>query len=338
MIRPSFSPPWLRPNTVLIVVCFTCALLFPTRALLAQGGARHILFGDIKFVKEIDSPHRIQGLKVLLKNLAGQILRQQSVGIQGRYRFMDVVNGDYVLVIEANGEEMVQIPLLINEFKSTDLRRDLELTWRPESQLVPVKARDARAVYARSKQSEALFDQAQIEFEKSPATAGITLQSLLDVDPADYEAWTELGSIRFRQGREQEARKNYRQALSLHSEYVPALLNLGKLEIVSGEFDLSIDLLMRTVGLAADLAEAHYLLGEAHLQVKKGSKAVEYFQRALELQPGVFAEAHLRMAILYDAAGYPKMAIREYQRFLSKRPGSPKRAELEAYVKSRQKP
>ena len=338
MIRRRFRSLWPRLKSILFAACLCWAVAPSAPILVAQGDARHILFGDIKFVKEIDNPHRIQGLKVLLKGFAGQILRRQSVGIQGRYRFMDVANGDYVLVIEANGEEMVQIPLLINEFKSTDLRRDLELTWRPQSQPVPVKARDGRAMYARSKQSEALFDQAQIEFEKSPATAGTTLQSLLDVDPADYEAWTELGSIRFRQGREQEARKNYRQALSLHSEYVPALLNLGKLEIVSGEFDLSIDLLMGTVGLAADLAEAHYLLGEAHLQVKKGSKAVEYFQRALELQPGVFAEAHLRMAILYDAAGYPKMAIREYQRFLSKRPGSPKRAELEAYIKSRQKP
>ena len=337
MIRPSFSPRWLRPNTLLLVVCFSVALLSPARTLLAQG-ANHILFGDIKFLKEIDSPHRIQGLKILLKNLAGQILRQQSVGIQGRYRFMDVANGDYVLVIEANGEEMVQIPLLINEFKSTDLRRDLELTWRPESRPVPVKARDGRAVYARSQQSEALFDQAQIEFEKSPETAAITLESLLDVDPADYEAWTELGSILFKQGREQEARKNYHKALSLHPDYVPALFNLGKLEIVSSEYDRAIDLLMRSVELAADLAEASYWLGEAHLQVKKGSKAVEYFRRALELRPAEFAEAHLRMATLYEAAGYPDMAILEYQQFLSKRPGSPKRAELEAYIESRQKP
>ncbi len=338
MIRPRSKSCRYRLDRFILAACLSGVLASSSPILVAQGGALHILFGDLKFVKEIDNPHRIQGLKVLLKGLAGQILRQQSVGIQGRYRFLEVPNGDYVLVIEANGKEMVQIPLLINEFKSTDLRRDLELTWQADSQPMDVTARDARAVYARSPASQALFDRAQIEFEQDPSTAAITLESLLDVDPDDYEAWTELGSIQFKQGREQKARENYRKALSLHSDYLPALSNQGKLEIVSNEYDRAIDLLMRAVELAPDIAEAHYLLGEAHLQVQKGSRAVEYFGLALKLEPATFAEAHLRMATLYQAAGYSDMAVREYQQFLRKRPGSPKRAELEAFIKSQQNP
>jgi tetratricopeptide (TPR) repeat protein len=50
-------------------------------------------------------------------------------------------------------------------------------------------------------------------------------------------------------------------------------------------------------------ADANYYLGEAYLQLKKVSKAVTYFYEALKLDPIRKAQAHLRLAALYDARG-----------------------------------
>ena len=65
-------------------------------------------------------------------------------------------------------------------------------------------------------------------------------------------------------------------------------------------------------------ATANYFLGEAYLALKKGSKAVGYLNEALKLDPIGMADAHLRLAALYNLAGYKDRAAAEYEQFLTK--------------------
>lgn len=325
----------MRHGTVtrgLLLICLS-------QPFVSQYTFGHILFGDIQFV-DVPKEVHISGLRVLLLSLSGQILRRQSVSPGGRYRFNEVRNGDYYLVVETNGEERVRIHLFINEFKDTDLRHDLELTLSdkntpPEN----LKSGPPIAVYARPADTQSLFEQAQLEFDHQQLQkAQDTLKALVDSDPDDFEAWTQLGTVHFQAGDQSAALGNYRKALSLNSDYLPALLNLGKLEMLRKSYQGAIKHLSRVVVLAANLAEAHYLLGEGYLQTKKGSKAVEQFHRALELEPRKMADAHLRMAALYRAAGYMDMAVEEYRQFLAKRPHSPQRKELERFIAAQTHP
>jgi tetratricopeptide (TPR) repeat protein len=91
------------------------------------------------------------------------------------------------------------------------------------------------------------------------------------------------------------------------------------------------------VELRPQSAEANYLLGEAYLQVKKGSKAVAYFGEALKLDPVGMTNAHLRLAALYDAAGLKDRAAAEYEEFLKKQPDYPDRKKLEQYISANKK-
>jgi len=79
-------------------------------------------------------------------------------------------------------------------------------------------------------------------------------------------------------------------------------------------------------------ADANYYLGEAFLQVKKGSKAVVYLNEAIKLDPVGKANAHLRLATLYNAVGMKEKAAAEYEEFLKKKPDHPDRKKLEQYI------
>jgi len=54
----------------------------------------------------------------------------------------------------------------------------------------------------------------------------------------------------------------------------------------------AVDTLNEAVKLQPTNAEVNYLLGEAYLQLKKGSKAVLYLYEALKLEPIKMADAH----------------------------------------------
>jgi Tfp pilus assembly protein PilF len=78
-------------------------------------------------------------------------------------------------------------------------------------------------------------------------------------------------------------------------------------------------------------------LGEAYLQIKKGSVAVGYLNEAIRLDPQGKADVHLRLALLYNAAGMKDKAAIEYEEFLKKRPNYAERKKLEQYITENKK-
>jgi tetratricopeptide (TPR) repeat protein len=114
-----------------------------------------------------------------------------------------------------------------------------------------------------------------------------------------------------------------------------AFLNLGRLLSVQKKYEAAIEPLTEAVKLSATSPEANFMLGEAYLQIKKGSKAVPYLTDAAKLGK---AEAHLRLATLYNAAGMKDKAALEYEEFLKKRPDYKDRKTLEQYITDNKKP
>ncbi|HUQ31533.1 MAG TPA: hypothetical protein VM095_05400, partial [Pyrinomonadaceae bacterium] len=64
-------------------------------------------------------------------------------------------------------------------------------------------------------------------------------------------------------------------------------------------------------------------------------KAVPYLNEAARLGQ---ADAHLRLATLYNAAGLKSLAADEYEQFLKKKPDYPDRGKLERYIAEQKKP
>jgi len=295
-------------------------------------GPEHILYGDLKVARERADGKEKSAYRILLTALSGTIVGRQTVSNGGRYRFLNVANGDYILTIELLDREVARMSLLINEMRATDIRRDLEFEWKDN--LGQEGQGSNPAVYARSTQQEELFSDAQAaQSEGDFARAQQLLEQVTSGDKKDFEAWIELGSIHFRMAQLGPAEKSYRKALELEPALIIGHHNLGKLLFQQKEYEESIAELDQVVSAAPDFAEAHLLLGEAYLQLKKGSKAVPHLDKAIELAPLEMADAHMRLATLYRAAGYTELAVEHFRKYIEKRPDAPGKKQIEKYIK-----
>ena len=135
-----------------------------------------------------------------------------------------------------------------------------------------------------------------------------------------------------------EAEASYLRATEVRPKFFLALLNLGRLRLRQKEFNAAIAALDHAVAVQPLSADANYFLGEAYLQIKKGSLAVGYLNEALRLDPQGMAEVHLRLALLYNAAEMKDKAASEYEQFLKKRPDYPDKKRLQKYIADNKKP
>ncbi|MBM3790152.1 MAG: tetratricopeptide repeat protein [Acidobacteria bacterium] len=325
------------------VILLIAAILLPAASgpAFGQTGGGHILFGDLK-IDERNAPGlRPQTFVVSLLSLGGDVISRQSVSGNGRYRFLDVRNGDYYLLVEMGNDEVARIQLLLMEKMKTDIRRDIELEWQPG----PAERTPARPgvvsvgdFHPRDDGNARLLEDALGAVKGGEYRRAVSLlNAVVAADPHDFEAWTELGTARFMLGERSQAEEDYRRALKERPAFFPALLNLGKLRIAQKEYSQAVETLGNAVELDAGHAEAHFLLGEAHLQTRKGSVAERYFREALRLDPDGQAQAHLRLGALYHAAGLRGRAAAEYEQFLARRPDFPEKKQLEDYIR-RHKP
>jgi tetratricopeptide (TPR) repeat protein len=316
------------PTSLMLAVFFS----FCAGAVQAQGGAQ-VLFGDLKIDEGNVSGLKPQTFYVILYRTNGHVVGRQPVSNNGRYRFMDVPNGEYDLVVEVENQEVARIHMVIHEQSKTDVRRDIALAWKANNQ--PDKAASVIPLeeYQRPAANQPVYTQALDEIKKNRLDEGIALlQQLTKNDAKDFVAWTELGTAQFKKGRVEEAEKAYSGALEARPTYIVALMNLGKLRLSQKNFDGAVEIFGRAVLAQPQSADANLYLGESFLQIKKGSKAVGYLNKAIELDPLGKAEAHLRLATLYNGAGLKDKAVVEYEKFLEKKPDYPDKKKLQQYI------
>jgi tetratricopeptide (TPR) repeat protein len=277
---------------------------------------------------------------IILYGVDRSIFGRIQVANHGNYQFDRVPNGDWEIAIEAAGQELLRIPYSQNFAKSSEYRKDIELEWREKS--FPAAAKpgtiSAKDIYPRSPAHAPLMKQAlAASGKKNYSEAAVLLKKIVEADAKDFEAWTELGNVLFSQGENGEADKAFKRALEERQTYPVALLNLGKMQYSQKEYDASIQTLSKLVSEHPESAEAHRFLGEAYLSIKKGSKAVPELEEASRLDPAGQAEAHLRLAALYDGAGVKDRAAAEYEKFLAKKPDYPDKKKLEQYIRDNKK-
>lgn len=308
-------------------------LLFALAADARAQGTGSILYGDLRVDESKAEGPVPLAYDILLYGQNGSLINRQTVPNGGRFRFMDLQNGWYDLAVEVEGNEVARMRVQVMSNFKTDFKQDISLQWRmrPAARASSVAA-DA---YKRSSPNQKLFDRAAEALNLSKyADAAALLQQLVAADAKDYEAWTELGTAYVSQQDFDGAEKAYQSAADAKPTYAPALLNLGRLRVKLKKFDAAVEVLTKAVALPSPSADANFLLGESYLQLKKGSKAVPYLEEAAKLGR---ADAHLRLATLYNAVGLKDRAADQYEQYLAKKPDSPDRKKLEDYIKENKK-
>lgn len=318
------------------------AMLFLSLSLASgQSGGGHTVFGDFKVEESQSGGDKSRNYQVILYNLIGNVVNRQTVTNNSRYRFFNVANGEYAIVVEFEGTEVARLPLRINFPHEGDVRQDIALEWKADS-TKPRGGKNTIAIlstYNRSAENQQLFQKAEnVAGKKNYAEAVTLLNQVLERDPKDFEAWIEIGNAYFNLGKLKDAENACLRAIDEKPSFILSFLNLGKIRMAGKNYQGAIDALNEAVKLQPTSAEANYLLGEAYLQIKKGSKAVTYLYEALRIEPIKMADAHLWLAALYNGAGMKEKAVAEYQEFLKKRPDYPDRKKLEKYIAENKKP
>jgi tetratricopeptide (TPR) repeat protein len=326
-----------------ITLSVVLVLLFGA-SVAAQGGrgtpaGHHVVYGNIKVDESQANGGKPISLDVILLNEYGNALSRQRVSSNGRYRFIDLADGRYYVVVEYENSELTRISVDFSSPVKTDLEQDIELQWRDLSGAVKAGVISAADKYERAAKTAKMFSKASEAVKNKNYDEAISLlRQIVDSDAADFPAWKELGTVYFIQKNYAEAEKAYTQAISKHPDYALALISLGRLRIAQKNFDGAIEVLMQAVKVQPTSPQANYFLGDAYLQIKKGSLAVGYLNEAIKLDPVGMADAHLRLAALYNAVGMKDKAAIEYEEFLKKRPDDPEKQKLQAYITANKKP
>lgn len=251
----------------------------------------------------------------------------------GYYYFLTMPRGSGTLIFEVNSSEVGRLVVNAPPGARGNLRQDISIDWQEFRQRSATGVISASETYPRSAENAKTFETAMLNVSEKKFDKAMPLfETVVTRDPKDYVAWTEMGTVYFRNNALDNAEACYFKAIELKKDYFVALLNLGKLYYSRKQFDNSILVLSNAVKAKADSAESYHYLGESYLQSKRGSLAVPALNEALRLAPVEKAELHLRLASLYDGAGLKDKAVAEYKAFLQKRPDYPEKAQLEKYI------
>jgi len=326
-------------QSVVLILLFAASVAAQGgRGSVASGG-HHIVYGDIKVDESQANGGKPLSLDVILLNEYGNTISRQRVSSNGRYRFIDLADGRYYVVVEFENSELTRVSVDFSSPIKTDLQQDIELEWRNLSGAAKAGVVSVADKYDRPAKTAKMFAKATEAVKNKNYDEAISLlHQIVDSDPADFPAWKELGTIYFIQKNYAEAEKAYSQAISKHPDYALALISLGRLRIAQKNFDGAIEVLTQAVKVQPASAQANYFLGEAYLQIKKGSLGVGYLNEAIKLDPEGMADAHLRLGALYNAVGMKDKAAAEYEEFLKKRPDDPEKQKLQEYIKANKKP
>lgn len=299
----------------------------------------HILYGDVK-VDESNATGAALSYDIILYTLSRAALARQTVTSSGRYRFNNLPSGVYDLVVEHENTEVARIRVELESPLPTDRRQDITLELRGVGGPSPAKPASVSVedYYKRTPPNQKLFEKAQGATDNKKYVEAVGLfNELLTSDPKDFQAWTELGTVYLIDKKLGDAEKAYVKAIEVRPKFFLAQMNLGRLRMMQQNFEGAIEPLTAAVTVQPTSADANYRLGEAYLQIKKGSKAVGYLYEAIKLDPVGKAEAHLRLATLYNAAGMKDKAAIEYEQFLKKKPDHPEAKKFKDYIAANKK-
>lgn len=328
----------MKVNGRCLPFVFVLLSLLATTALSQTGS---VVYGDL--IVEDDGSGQLRPLNyhVTLYKLNGYVSARQTVAPNGRYRFPNLADGDYDLVVEVENSEVARVRIqLRSPVIKTDFKHDITLAWKTTNRQ-PVRPVSITPddFYKRSETNQRAFEKAQQATDRKKFDQSmILLKQLVSRDPNDFQAWTELGTVFLARKNFEEAEKAYEQSTELRPKFFLALMNLGRVRLIVNKPEAAIPVLSKAVEVQGSSAAANFFLGEAYLQSKKGSRAVGYFYEALRIDPVGRAEAHLRLAALYNGAGLKAKAATEYAEFLKKRPAYPNKKKLEEYIAQNKRP
>src|SRR4029078_11311235 len=122
----------------------------------------HMRYGDIKVETEPGSDsQKPLSLEVQLYIINGTLVGRTTVTIPGRYRFMDLPNGEYDVVVVSENKEVARMRVRVQAVYKNDFRQDITLEAHIDHPVTKAATISASDVYERTGANKSLFGKAQ---------------------------------------------------------------------------------------------------------------------------------------------------------------------------------
>ena len=131
-----------------------------------------------------------------------------------------------------------------------------------------------------------------------------------------HEYYLELGNRHYENFRYEDAMTEYKNALVLEPEYLPAVMNLGNLYREIGLLSESINELEKAYNINPEYYKTSYNLGTTYYHMNDYAKAIEYYTNALKLEPN-HVNSHYNLAIIHQETGQLMEALHGYRTALT---------------------
>ncbi len=142
-------------------------------------------------------------------------------------------------------------------------------------------------------------------------TAATKYDKVLEADPKNLLALSNLGVVRYKQGRVDEAEGLLRKAAALAPNDSATRSLLGVIYFRKGRVEDAFSELTRAVTLDPRNAEAHNYLGITLSEKGWATSAEQEVRKAIELNPQ-YPDAHFNMAVLYARGKKPRYELARY--------------------------
>jgi tetratricopeptide (TPR) repeat protein len=139
-------------------------------------------------------------------------------------------------------------------------------------------------------------------------------------NPGSFLAHNNLGTILFKQGKEQEAKEHFAEAIRLCPAFENAHSNMGAVLTALGKFDEAIEQCNEELKINPRSPKAFLLRGIACTKLGNNEMAIKDYDRAAEINPES-ADVYYHRGVAYAKLGDNSHAVSDYDRAIKIDPG-----------------
>jgi Tfp pilus assembly protein PilF len=274
-------------------------------------------------IRNYDSNHPMEMLKVDLKKLTGVVVATTFTRSNGEFEFGGLTPGQYLIVVEERGYEPIRENIeIINTSRPgvyLFLKRPLEIT-RSE----PGSAVSARELSLPRKARDAMQKGTERLYQKKDYRGSLAeFQRVIREAPSYYEAYEQMGVAYMNLGQTSEAEEAFRKSLELsENKYPGAYFWLASLLCDNQKFAEAEPLARRGLELDANAWRGHFELARTLLGLKRLEAAEKSAQEA-RTRNSAFPPLYLVLANIHiNRRDYPAL-VEDLDTYLKLDPSGP---------------
>jgi tetratricopeptide (TPR) repeat protein len=141
------------------------------------------------------------------------------------------------------------------------------------------------------------------------------------LNPKSHAVRMNIGTAYLAKKQYADAIREYDEILNLSPDRIEALASIVRIYNLQGDTKKAFDRAERHVAKTSNKAGVYQLIGQLKLGNKEYKQSIEYFQKAIDLNPNL-ASAYLQIASAYAAQKQFDSAIAQYDKIIAKTPNA----------------